>query len=98
MAYRLAPRVEVELEEIWYFIATKSGSLEIADRLIDSITDRFFLLATHPYIGRRRDKDLRVELRSFSLGEYLILYRIEDVDVLILHVLHGRRDLEVIVA
>jgi hypothetical protein len=37
-----------DLAEIWYYVATKSGSLDIADRLIDSITDRFFLLANYP--------------------------------------------------
>jgi plasmid stabilization system protein ParE len=52
MAHRLAPQVEVELDEIWYYIARDSGSMEIADRLIDAITDRFFLLGNHPYVGR----------------------------------------------
>jgi len=41
MAHRLAPQVAVELDDIWYYIARDSGSIEIADRLIDSITDRF---------------------------------------------------------
>jgi hypothetical protein len=41
--------------------------MEIADRLIDAITDRFFLLGNHPYVGRLRD-DLRSGLRSFPLA------------------------------
>jgi hypothetical protein len=41
MAHRLAPQVEFELGTIWYFVAKESGSPAIADRLIDSITDRF---------------------------------------------------------
>ena len=44
MAHRLAPEVETELDDIWYYIAKGSDSIEIADRVIDSITDRFFLL------------------------------------------------------
>ena len=52
MAHRLASQVEFELDDIWHYIARESGSTEIADRLIDSITDRFFLLANYPYIGR----------------------------------------------
>jgi toxin ParE1/3/4 len=64
----------------------REGSIEIADRLIDSITDRFFLLATHPYLGRNRDEDLRPGLRSFPSGEYVIIYRVEGEDVLILYV------------
>ena len=75
MAHRLAPEVESELDDIWYYIARESGSLEIADRVIDSITGRFVLLATYPYLGRSRDEDLRPGLRSFPSGEYVIIYR-----------------------
>ena len=48
MAHRVAPEAEAELDDIWYYTATQSGHIEIADRVIDSITDitdRFFLLA-----------------------------------------------------
>ena len=94
MAHRLAPQVEAALDDIWYYIATESGNIEIADSVVDSITERFFLLANHPYLGRRRDEDLRPGLRTFSVHEYVIIYRIEDDDVLILHVAHGRRNIE----
>jgi toxin ParE1/3/4 len=69
------------------------GSTDIADRLVDSITDRFYLLGTHPNIGRARDEDLRPGLRSFPVGEYAIIYRIDHEDVLILRVLRGNRDI-----
>ena len=42
MAHRLAPEAEAELDDIWYYIAKESGSIETADRVVDSITDRFF--------------------------------------------------------
>jgi toxin ParE1/3/4 len=74
--------------------ATQSGSMEIADRFIDSITDRFFLLARHPNIGRPRDRDLRPSLRSFPVGNYVIIYRLDDEDVLILRVLRGSGNIE----
>jgi len=94
MAHRVAPRAEAELDGIWYYLAEESGSIEIADRVVDSITGRFFLLSRYPHIGRRRDEDLRPGLRSFLAGEYVILYRIEDEDVLILHVIRASRDIE----
>jgi toxin ParE1/3/4 len=96
MAHRVAPQAEAELDNIWYYVAKESGSVEIADRLIDSITERFYLLACHPHIGRRRDEDLRPGLRSFPVGEYVIIYRVEEKDVLILHVFRGSRDIEVL--
>lgn len=94
MAYRLAPEAEIDLDDIWYYITKDSNSIQIADRLIDSITETFFLLATYPHIGRRRDEDLRPGLRSFPVGAYVIIYRVEDHDVLILRVIRGSRDIE----
>ena len=92
MAHRLSPEAESQLDGIWLHVATESGSIGSADRIIDTITDRFWLVAQHPHIGRHRD-DLRPGLRSFPAGDYVILYRIDDDDVLILHVLHGARDI-----
>jgi toxin ParE1/3/4 len=94
MAHRVAPEAESELDNIWYYVAKESGSIEVADRLIDSITERFYLLAWHPHIGRRRDEDLRPGLRSFPVGEYVIIYRLEEQDVQILHVFRGSRNIE----
>ena len=94
MAHRLAPGAEIELDEIWFWTAKESGSVEIADRLIDSLTERFFMLARHPHVGRPRDDDLRPGLRSFPVARYVIIYRVENDDVLILHVIAGERDIE----
>ena len=89
----LSPRAESDLDDIWLFVARQSGSIDAADRVIDSLTDRFWLLAQHSRIGRRRDHDLRPGLHSFPVGEYVIVYRIEDEDVVILHVKRGSRDI-----
>ncbi len=51
MAHRLAPGAEGELDEIWFWTPKESGSIEIADRLIDSLTERFFMLGRHPHVG-----------------------------------------------
>jgi toxin ParE1/3/4 len=97
MALRYGPQVEAELDDIWFYIARESGSIDIAERLVASITEHFFLLSRHPQLGRRRD-DLRAGLRSLSVGGYLVIYRIEGPDVLIFHVLHGRRDIKALVS
>jgi plasmid stabilization system protein ParE len=57
MAHRVAPRADADLDDIWLYVANDSGSLDVANRLIDSITDRFFLLADFPHLGRNRDED-----------------------------------------
>lgn len=57
--FRLAPEAEAELDEIWLHIARESGSIEIATRILERITEHFWLLAQYPYLGRARDEDLR---------------------------------------
>ena len=95
MRHRLSPEAEADLDDIWLHIAIESGSLETADRVIDSLAHRFWLLALRPHLGRRRD-DLRPGLRSFPVGSYVILYRQENKAVFILRVIHGSRDLPAI--
>lgn len=80
--------------DIWLYVARDSGSMDVATRLIDSITDRFITLASFPYIGRNRGEDFGAGSRSFAVGEYIIVYCAEDADVLVLRVVDGRRDLE----
>ena len=75
-------------------VARKSGGIEIANRLIDTITERFYTLAGFPYIGCSRDADLGVGYRSLAVGEYVIVYCVENEEAVILRVVHGRRDLE----
>ena len=94
MTSRVAPQAESDLDEIWFFLATQSSSIDVADRVVESITARFVLLARQPYIGRRRDEDLRPGVRSFVVGDYVIAYRVDGDNVLILRVLRGSRDIE----
>jgi toxin ParE1/3/4 len=96
MAHRVSPRAETDLDDIWFYAAKESGNIEVANRLIDTITSRFLLLTGFLYIGRCRDEDFGPGCRSLTVGEYVIVYRVENEDVLILRVVHGRRDLDVL--
>jgi toxin ParE1/3/4 len=92
MGHRLSPLARADVDQIAYYTSVESGSLETADRLLESIYQRFLLLGRYPQAGRRRD-DLRPGLRVFPSGQYLILYRVEGNDVLIQRVVRGSRDL-----
>jgi toxin ParE1/3/4 len=94
MAHRVAPRAEADLDDIWLYVAKRSGSMDVATRLIDAITSRFYLLSNFPYVGRARDEDFGAGMRSACVGEYVIVYCADGQEVLILRVVHGRRDLE----
>jgi toxin ParE1/3/4 len=93
MAHRVADEVAAELDEIWYYVAKQSGSVEVAERVIESLTDSFVMLGRNPRLGRIRD-DLGRGLRSFPVSNYVIVYCIEDEHALILFVLHSSRDIE----
>jgi toxin ParE1/3/4 len=92
MTYRLAPRARDDLDDIWDYVAREARDDGPADRLIDAITERLWLLAEHPRIGRARD-DLGVGARIFPVGNYVIVYDVNGNDISVLRIVHGRRDL-----
>ncbi len=66
--------------------------MEMADRLVESITKRFTAVSRNPLSGRSRD-EFGPEIRSVAFRSYVILYRIDVDDVMILRVIHGNRDI-----
>ena len=97
MHYRLLPDAQAELDGIWRYIATASGSVEIATRQVEKIEGCFWLLIGNPRAGRRRDHDLGADVRSIPVGDYIVVYVIEDFGPLILHVVRGSRDLKALI-
>jgi len=93
VAHQRTPSAEVDLDEIWLHAAKRSGSLQIADRAVESIIDRFPILSRQPKAGRNRP-DIGPGVRSLSAGNYVILYREHDGDILVLRVMHGRRSMQ----
>jgi toxin ParE1/3/4 len=96
MRLRIAPQAEEDLDSIWFYVATESASVNAADRLVDSLTSRFLLLARHPYAGRSREHEFGPGMRSLAVSDYVIVYTLEHESVQVLRVVHGRRDLEAI--
>jgi len=45
-------------------------------------------------MGRSREEDFGHGYRGLPVGEYVIVYSVENEDVLVLRVVHGRRQLE----
>ena len=95
---RLAPEAESELDDIWLYIVRGSGYPDIANRVVDGITERFWLLARYPFVGRERDTDLGPGLRSLPCGNYIVIYRVESEIVLILHIVPAGRDISALFA
>ena len=92
MKLALTPLARSDIDEIWRYVFTGSGSEEIATRLVDKLRQTILRLRRNPRMGRSRSDDLGGELRSLPREGYVIFYRI-DKDVLrVIRVLHGSRD------
>jgi toxin ParE1/3/4 len=90
MHYRVSADAERDLEEIFLYWASRA-SLVTADRVVDRIMDRFWLLGEHPDAGKSAG-DIAVGVKCFPAGKYLIYYRKTRRGTDILHIFHGARD------
>jgi toxin ParE1/3/4 len=90
MLYRISEDAQLDLEEIFLYWADRA-SLAAADRIVDRITERFWLLGEHPKVGKSTS-DIASGVRCFPAGKYLIYYRNASRGTDILHIFHGARD------
>jgi toxin ParE1/3/4 len=92
MRVRLAPQARTDLDEIWLYVARKSGNPEIATRHIESIARGFGLLAKFPFIGRSLETSRRPDVRTLVVRNYIVFYRPAQGEIRILRVIHAARD------
>jgi len=88
--YVLAPAAERDLEAIWEYIAENSPTA--ADRWIDKLFDSFKELAAMPGIGHQREDLTSLPVRFWPVGEYLVIYRVQQDRVEVVGVTQGARD------
>ena len=87
--YRIARAAQRDLEKIWCYIG--EADVAAADRWLNTVQQRFQVLATKPHVGQGRP-DLAPNLRFLPVGNYLIFYRPVENGVEIVRVIHGARD------
>lgn len=88
--FRRSAAAENDLLSIWRYIA--SDNPEAATRVLHGSDEKCALLGGNPKLGPARP-DLAPEMRYFTVGNYLILYREVPDGVEIVRVVHGARDL-----
>lgn len=86
----LAPQAKEDLADIAVDISKDSPSA--AESMMAAIDKRILLLAENPLAGRGLD-ELSQGLRSFPVGKYVIFYKVIDVSIRIVRVLHGARNI-----
>lgn len=88
--YKVAKEARQDLKEIYRHIFSANPSA--AERLHDLFYDKFRILADNPLLGEKRE-DLAENLRMFTTGNYVILYRPAKNGVEIIQIVHSARDL-----
>jgi|SRR5271166_1561575 len=90
MRFRIAKSARLELDEI-FAAWSERATLQVAERLIDGITERFWLIRRFPQSGKLASH-IAPGLRCFPAGKYLIYYSLSPGALNILHIFHGARD------
>jgi len=89
--FRKHPRVDIDLDSIWSFIA--ADNVSAADRLIGRIGEAFEMLTENPLAGRER-MDLRRGVHTFAVRNYVIFYLPHSDGIEVLRVMHGQQDID----
>jgi toxin ParE1/3/4 len=89
---RRSKRSDQDYFDIWRHIAFE-GNPDAADSLLRKFDHALALLADYPYAGPARP-ELQSRLRSYPVGNYLLLYRPVPGGVELARVVHGSRDVK----
>jgi plasmid stabilization system protein ParE len=89
--YILSTGAELDLDDIWEFIA--EDSISAADRWIEKLFDAFDALARNPGIGHKRIDLTAYPILFWPVGAYMILYRAQKEFIEIVAVTQGARDI-----
>jgi toxin ParE1/3/4 len=92
----LHPDALNDLDEIWTFIAL--DNVAAADRVIQEINDAIRAVLPFPQIGHSRPDLTSRPIRFLSVRGLLIAYAPDESPLLVLAILHGRRNPRVIAA
>ncbi len=84
-------QAQLDLIDIWSYIA--EDSISAADKFLFTLDNQVKSIATAPKMGRLRH-ELADKLRSFPVGNYIIFYKIQDKELILIRVLHAARDID----
>jgi plasmid stabilization system protein ParE len=81
-----------DLQEIWDFIAQDSA--ESADRVLEAFYRAFGQIAGMPGMGHRREDLTKQDVLFWPVHSYLVVYRAESKPILVVALLHGKRNVK----
>jgi toxin ParE1/3/4 len=90
MSYRLSRAADTDLDHIWSHIAAHSP--KNADAVEQRLHEAMELLARFPGAGHSRKDVKNPAYRFWNVYDFVIAYRTRGRSVIVVRVLHGRRD------
>jgi toxin ParE1/3/4 len=90
--YRLSPRAQTDLAEIWDYTAERWGA-EQAATYIRRIESSVEAAATEPTSGTACDH-IRAGYRKLRSGSHVLFYRVGEDGIEVMRILHQRMDFE----
>jgi len=90
ISYRLSPRAQRDLDEIWDYSAATWG-IDQAEAYTRQIWQHIRLIATTPSLGRSCP-EIRQGYRKFPSGSHLLFYRESQDGIEVIRILHGNMD------
>ena len=94
--FKLHPGAAQDIIEIWQFIA--DDNLPAAARFRENILEAVRKIAAYPHQGHKRPDLTSRPLRFHTFREYLIAYAPEEKPVVVIAIIHGRRNPRIIAA
>lgn len=88
------PEAVLDLNEIWEYIA--ADNVAAADRVIAEIREAIQGLANFPEMGHRRPDLTSKTIRFHTVRSFLVAYMPDEKPLVVLALLHGRRNPRVI--
>ena len=92
----LHPLACADLDDIWEYIA--ADNVDAADRVREEIYQAIQSLIPFPYVGHTRTDLTARPLRFQTVHEYVIVYAPDERPLVVIAILHGRRNPRVIAA
>ena len=94
--FKLHPEAARDITDIWEYIAEENP--RAATRVREDILDTMRKLVPFPHQGHKRPDLTSHPLRFQTVGNYLIAYAPDEKPLLIIAVLHGKRNPHIIAA
>jgi plasmid stabilization system protein ParE len=90
MKYRISWLADKDIEQICDYIA--QDNVSAADRLDEKIHETIGTLAQFPRMGHTRSDVHDPRFLFWSVGNYVICFRLERETLVVMRVVHGARD------